>query len=426
MLLKTCTITGLLLFTLQASATNLLDIVALAKQNDSSIQAQRYQYQAQQQAIPQAKAALLPQINGSADYRFTSAERNDIQSDEDYGQLAIQLSQSIYNKSLQLQVDQAETSVSIEEKTLTNAEQTLLLNAAQRYFNILSAQANVTFTKAQTEAIARQLEQAKQRYDVGLIPITDVHEAQASFDTAVSNDILAENLLAIRWEELVEITQTHPGQLQDLAAPFSLTLHDMQQPVDYWIEQAKQNNPALQLSQLQQQQSRLSIKTAEAGHYPNLSLTSQYVADNSDQDSRAGEIRLQLSVPIYSGGATQSNIKQAQQRLNQVDQQYEQTLRTLMRNVRSAYLNLQAAKSSVTASEQAVKSNESAYKATQAGFDVGTRNIVDVLLSTQNLYRAKQTLAENRYQYLLNYLSLHLACGTLNQDVLENINQKLQ
>jgi outer membrane protein len=296
---------------------------------------------------------------------------------------------------------------------------------------VLSAKDDLEFAKAEKAAIERQLEQTKQRYSVGLTAVTDVHEAQAQYDNAVTAEIRAENSLYNAEEALRVITNIYPRDLNSLNTERFSASRPIPDSANEWQQTAEAKNLDLISQKIWVDVAKENINIARAGHYPTLDLSGRYSSgestvagvDSPRLDSQS--IGISLSVPIYSGGATSSAVKQAQSNYVAASQDLAQTHRNVVRNARNAYNTVIAAVSGIKALEQAVISAESALKATEAGFEVGTRTIVDVLDSTRNLYNAKRNLSSTRYGYIQSILALKRAGGTISEQDVIDINKGL-
>ncbi|WP_115717657.1 outer membrane channel protein TolC [Gallaecimonas mangrovi] len=430
-------------FISQAHAVNLVEVYQQALQNDPTLQQADAKRKAAMSGIDISKADLLPQLTADLGYQF-SPKYQDYDSYGDgyttyegktkYWSAKISLQQLIFDKGTWVKLDQAEKTAAQSEINYGSARQDLIVRVAQAYFAVLQAKDTLDFRKAEQKAIARQLEQTKQRFAVGLTAITDVHEAQAKYDSSVANVISAQNDLDNSYEGLTEITGLRYHDLEVLdTKKFDPNL-PQGTPAD-WVKRAESNNLSLQAQRMSVDIARDDIKYAESGHYPTVSLTGSYQKTNTDAnlddpvDYDLNEptidnatIGVGVSIPIFSGFRTSSQVKQAQAQFVSSSEQLVSIHRQVVRNVRNYYNNVKASLSSVKAYEQSVISSQSALDATEAGFEVGTRTIVDVLNSNQSLYQAKQMLAEARYNFILNNLQLKQYDGTLADADLGTIN----
>lgn len=329
-----------------------------------------------------------------------------------------------------------EKSAGIQDVTYQTDQQTLILNTATAYFNVLNAIDVLSYTQAQKDAVYRQLDQTTQRFNVGLVAITDVQNARSQYDTVLANEVTARNNLDNAVEQLRQVTGNYYPELASLNVDGFKT--NKPQAVNALLKEAENRNLTLLQARLSQDLAREQIRQAQDGHLPTLDLTaSTGVSDtsysgsktNSSQydDSNMGQnkIGLSFSLPLYQGGMVNSQVKQAQYNFVGASEQLESAHRSVVQTVRSSFNNINASISSINAYKQAVVSAQSSLDAMEAGYSVGTRTIVDVLDATTTLYNAKQQLANARYTYLINQLNVKSALGTLNEQDLVALNNTL-
>lgn len=428
-------------FTINSYADDLLQIYQLAQQKDPVLLQAKAKRDASFEAISQSQAALLPQINLTAGYTASTGHNSTNSARfSDYFKYSqattgLSLSQSIFSKANWLNLGIAEKTATQQDALYKYQEQDLIVRVATAYFNVLRAIDNLSYVRANKASIARQLEQTTQQYKVGLTPITDVNESQAEYDRTVAQEIQSENTLTNSYEALREIIGIRPKKLKlldtKLFAPAQL-----KQDKKFWMDQAIDKNLQLNAERIAKQISNEQINLAQSGHLPTLSLvangTSGYmkfkgsdVSSNSMGNTNQGTIGLQFSMPLYQGGSVNSQVRQARYNYVQTSQALVQTFRTVQVNLYQTYNDVRANLSSIKAYKQTVVSSLSALKATEAGFDVGTRTIVDVQDSTSNYYQSKEQLAGSRYDYIVNMLTLKELAGTLKLTDLQNINNLL-
>ena len=430
LLLMGCILLNPLLGQTQSNAVGagLLEVYRAAQSGDPVLRQAAAVKQAQQEAKPQARALLLPNIGAGATLEHTLLDEPTFPGGDDNitsHSIGINLAQPIYNRGNQVRQRQADTTVERADVDFSSAEQSLVLRVAQRYFDVLSAADDVFFVRADKAAIARQLEQAKERFEVGLVTITDVQEAQARFDQATAQEIEVLNILEDRKEALREITGQYFEQLKPLQDNVPLKLPDPADP-EHWVQLALQNNPDLQSAALAAELAKENIELQRSAHYPTLDLTASLAeSDSGSSDNRSARIGLQFNMPLYTGGAIDSRVREAAFQHEAAKEQREQSQRAIVRQVQDAYRGAQTAISRVKALDQSRVSNRSALEATQAGFEVGTRTIVDVLNAQRDLLRAERDYAQSRYAYILNRLILEQAVGDLNEDDLEAVEEWL-
>ncbi|MGL4270421.1 MAG: outer membrane channel protein TolC [Plesiomonas sp.] len=411
-------------------ADSLLDIYQQAKINDPVLRKAAADRDGVVEQINQARASLLPQLNatGSADYSRSNFE---FVNEQNQTAAKLNLTQSLYDRANWVRLTQSEKKASQAEVNYAAAQQNLILRVANAYFGVLRAQDNLTVILAEKKAVFRQLEQTKQRFDVGLVAITDVQDAQAQYDQVRASQITAQNDLDNSLENLREITGNLPNQINILDTKQFST--DMPLKIDQLMKEADAKNLNLMSARLGQELSREGVRLASSGHLPTLGL--QGSVGVSDTNVTAGpsvstsgdstSVGVVLSIPIYSGGRTSSEVRQAESGFISSSEALEQAYREIQKNVRAAHNNIVASISSIKANEQAVVSAKSALDATEAGYEVGTRTIVDVLNSTRSLYNTNRQLANARYDYLINTLNLQGAVGVLNESNIQILNRVL-
>lgn len=420
---------GLSGFSITANADTLQQVYETAKYKDPQILKSKAQYDLYKEQITEAKASLLPQIGFGLELNRTQGNYDNSSASSDYLDNTnyaanIGLTQSIYNGTYWQQADVAEKRATQFAAVYGYAAQDLLFRTATAYFNVLRADQAVKSVKANKRAVERQLEQTKQRFEVGLIAITDVHDAQAEFDRTVADLINAENTLANNYYLLRELTGEDVHQVAYLNTD-TFDPEPLQGDVKFWRDKALEYNLALHEKRIAKEIAKMNISLAQTGHGPTLDLTagigySDYSYDSddrssSDYSSTAGTLGLELNVPIYTGGAITSQVKQAQYSYIMASEDLVQSFRSTEAQVNSGYNNVQASLSSIKAYEQTVVSSKSALDAAEASLEVGTRTIVDVLDATRSLYESENQLANARYDYIINMIQLKFYAGTLSE-----------
>jgi outer membrane protein len=419
-----------LLFWWQASsAEDLVTVYGLALKNDAELMIAESNYLAAIEALPQARSGRKPQI--SLDASGTARESDNSETgdnDVDTVGYSLNLTQSLYDTEIQGDINVAEANSSAELARLKSARQALILRVSVTYFSILAAKDNVEFAYAERTAIGRQLEQAQKRFEVGLIAITDVHEAQARFDNAEAQVILAENILENAFQSLVVITaDSSIKELAPLGEDLKLSFPD---PIEVtsWVALALSNNLELIAAQQNLNAARYERDKNSRSGYPTLDLVASY-ADNDVDDDFLGDsqqddltIGIELQVPLYTGGRIGSEQAQAESNLRSAQNSLLLQSRLASQQSRTAFLDVVSGISQVKALKQAFNSSNIALEATQAGFEVGTRTSVDVLISLRETFRTRRDYAGSRYEYLLNKLRLKQAAGILQEDDLFEVN----
>ena len=412
-----------------AEARDLLETYGLAVDNDARLRASAATLDARRENKPIAKSALLPQValSGSANRvdQDSAAIGNETFNETEWG---VNLSQPLYRRDRWYQYKQSENTVAQAEALFLTEEQGLILRVAQAYFEVLGAQDTLRSAKAERRALERQLDQAQQRYDVGLIAITDVLEVKAVRDNAVASEIEAGQALEDANDALREIIASDPGELAVMREKVKLHPPEPNRP-DAWEEMATQNNPGIRAAEEAAEVARQEVEVQKSGHYPTLDLVGGYAENDSgssfSRDIDGARIGLQLSLPLYTGGRVTASTSQARHNLRAAQEELEGRRREVERQVGTTFRGVVSSISRTEALAAAKVSTASALEATQAGYDVGTRTIVDVLLAQQAFFNAETEYALSRYRYVLNLLALEGAAGTLDEKDVRRVNEWL-
>ncbi len=429
-----------------AQAVDLMGVYELAQGHDAEIRAAEQQVKAAGEIPTQARANLLPSINasvgatqGSSTTTIAGTELDSEDTDTD--RWNVTLRQSIYDDANYGQLDRGRAELSVAEAEYREAWQSFLFRVSERYFDVLTALDSVRFARAEETALKRQFEQAEQRFEVGLAAVTDVHEARAVYDAARARVITAENAVEDAREALREVAGAWFENFARLSREIPL---DMPEPssAEEWVSRALEMNPQILRQRSQVDVAEADLRIARAGHLPSLALEAGYsnFTDNewvgrdpatqeplgsATLENDSWEVGLTLSVPLFQGFAVQSRRHQAGYSLRAADAGLSQVERSIKRQTETAYRAIVAGIQEVEARRQALVSADSALEATNAGFEVGTRTIVDVLNAEQRFFQAERNYSDARHQFILNQLRLRQSAGALQEDDLVWVNQLL-
>ncbi len=451
-------ITALFISSLQAlpaSAENLMDVYEMATASDPLLKEAAANRMATLEAKPQARSGLLPLINLSGSWDDQSSDdfgsnfsqslqttvESDTASDSQALSYRLQIQQPLFRWDRWVALKRADKTVAQAEATYAASEQDLAVRVTQGYFNALAARDSLDAETLNKEAIKRQLEQNETRFEVGLIAITDVLESRAAYDQSVASEIGAKRQLSLAIEQLREIVGRRVDNLVAPGTDLPLVSPDPANE-DAWVTMAQKQNLNLEAGRIAVEIAQDDVRAQRTGHYPSVDLVlshGEFDSDGeisvlgsgnppgvNDRESSSDTISLQFSVPIYSGGAVSSRVRQAVYNKQAAQQRLERIARETERQTRDAYLSVLAEISRVKALQEAVKSSETALSATEAGFDVGTRTSVDVLNSRRDLLRAQVNFYLSRYDYLVNLINLKRAAGSLSGADLKEISDWLE
>lgn len=415
-------------------AQDLIETYHLALQNDPALKQSFYNKSSIGESKSQSIAQMLPNISVAGkssrerlNNKKLTFQQAGVQNYWDSG-FSVDFKQPVFHWDHWVELSQSNNRIAQAEAEYQAEFQNLMVKSTEAYFNILSAQDNVGFNISEQKAIERQLEQAKQRFDVGLVAITDVYEAQAGFDQAKANLIQAENELDDSKEALREIIGENEANIQGLGENIDFTPPAPNDIVE-WTNVAETNNFTIIAALNQAEVSRKEIRKQQSGHLPTLDIVAQYaVQDSNSTFGLRGDTQsygLQVNIPLFEGGMVYSRSKQAQFDYQGAKENLLTTQRQVKRQLRNAFRDVISSLSRVNALKASVESAESSLEATEAGFEVGTRTMVDVLSEQRNLYKAKADHSRSRYDYLVNGIKLKQAVSNLTEEDLQTINAYL-
>jgi len=419
-------------------AADLLSIYREAQTADAVYAAARAGYLASQEKLPQGLSGLLPAVTLSANTQYNNRDlqfRGAATSTSRFNSNTVNVTatQPLFRMQNWITYEQAKNQVSQAEAAFLQANQDLILRVSQGYFDALLSENNVTLAAAQKAAFAEQLAQAKRNFEVGTATITDANDAQARHDLAVSQEIAAQNDLEIKKQALRQIIGRLPLALAKLSSRFAPVL-PAPNSMDAWVEQAMASSLQVRIAQATLDIASQDVTKNRGGHLPTLDAVASYadtgqgagILGGAGFDSTTKYIGLQLAVPLYQGGLTNSKVREALANQEKARQDFENTKRTVALNSRSAFLSVTNGVAQIKALEAALVSSQSSVDSTKLGQEVGVRTQVDVLNATQQLISARRDYAQAIYSYAINVLKLKAATGTLAEDDLAYVNQWLE
>ena len=425
------------------NAENILDIYNEALENDPTYKAAEYSYLADKQILVQGRAALLPSLTLSGSTNWNEYYQNDeLQQEYNSFSKSARLTQPLFRLDTWFNFKRSKSLTNAAEADFGYQQQNLLLRTAELYFGVLRAIDNLNAAISEEKAIKKQLDQIRQRYEVGLAAVTEVQEAQLAFDLSIASRTRIEGEVYTAKESLNALVGREIISLDGLVNDL-----DVSNPIpaskEEWARKAVENNFRLQAANLRKLASKNNARSVASNHLPKVDIvgaqteseTNQYAYDGLNtggafnitvpDETKRDTYSLQLSMPIFQGGAVISRTKQAYAESNKSSEDALFAERSVIQDVRSQYSNVVTLVANLRAQKQAVVSASSALEATKVGYEVGTRNIVDLLQAEKNLYSAERNLSNAKYDYLITTLRLHLAAGTLSPENLIEINNLL-
>ncbi len=425
-----------------ANATDLIQLYSEAQGRDALIASARSAYLANIEALPQARAALLPQVTarwGSVNTHYGSSNISNTFGSTGY---SLALTQPIFHWDSWQSYQQGKLTVASAEASFAQAQQDLILRVATAYFDVLAAQDDLALAGTHKQAIAEQLASAKRNFEVGNATIVDTNEAQASFDLATAQEIAAQNTLDVRRAAFARIVGHPVGSLATLRAGSTLPSPEPNNVAD-WVAQAEQANYGVQLQALTLETARRETSKAKSGYMPSIDLVAAGAHSNTGNanslltsamsspssqgtgPSSAGQIGIQISIPIFSGGSVQSKLRQTLALEDKAQSDLDDARRLAILNARQSYLGVSSGLAQVKALEAAEQSAQSSVASNKLGYQVGIRINADVLNAEDKLFTTRRDLSKARYSTLLSSLQLKASAATLVDTDLQLLNALL-
>ena len=426
-----------------AAAEDLLQIYRDALANDPTLASARANWLAIQEAVPQARAGLLPSVTLVANanrQNFYEKLHTDpsVSVTENFPayNYTVSASQPLYRKQNVVALDQAKQTVGQSDYVLASVRQDLIVRVAQAYLDVLLARFNIELTESQKAAVSENLAQAKRNFEVGTATITDTNDAQAKYDQIVAQEISTQNDLDNKLAALRAIIGRAPKELKPFGGGFAPQL-PTPNTLDAWIEAAVRDNPQVRIAQANYDIAVLEVDRQRAGHYPTVDLVASFnqgyqggssstsLTSAAAFDSRLSVIGVQLNVPLYLGGLIDSRVRQAVANLEKARQDLETARRSAQLSAQTAFNGVTSGVAQVNAFEQAVKSAQVSYDSTKLGLEVGVRTNLDVLNQQQQVFQTRFNLAQSYYNFVISGLRLKQAVGTLSDPDVDELNRAL-
>lgn len=424
---------------------DLMDAYRQARANDPVLSQAEATRLATGETVTQTRALLLPQVSARATLQQSSGSDASSLSaggapvnvgHERTRTEAIELDQTVLDLSKIADLHAAESQSDAQNAQYQAALQDLFVRVTGAYFNVLTSEDGLAYAKANEDAFKQSFEQAQQRFNVGLSAVTDVYQAKSYYELAKAQAVAAKNALDDAREGLVQITGKPVGELKKLREDLPMVPPKPADP-GAWVQQSLRSNPNVIAQQYGVDAASHSVNAARAGHLPTIGASISRGTSSSwlqnmggafaDRNGRYGTtVGLTLTVPIFSGFATQSRVRQSIYQRDAAEDALETQRRQVTRDTLNYYRSVIAGISQVSANRASVESGQKALEATRAGFDVGTQTMLNVLNAIQTLTQAESSYSQSRHALILDQLQLKQAAGTIDVKDIEAVNALLQ
>ncbi|MGB1239620.1 MAG: TolC family outer membrane protein [Pseudomonadales bacterium] len=415
---------GLCLLSSAVNAASLVDVYTKAKASDPQLLSAAASFQSSAEDVVQAKAALRPNISGELNAKLQDSAASERANSQGY---SINLTQPIYSPALGSALERVEINDQIAKLRYQQSEQNLIVRTVDAYIAAMTAKSNLTTAIAREKAIKRRLDQARVEFDVGVIAITDVHEAKASYDNARVDRIVREGELENSYQSLQRLSGEAINNVDTLDSKYPIE-HLEPLTSSYWVERASEGNLALIMAEQNIEASSKDTAIAKSDRRPNLELQASHSGSEDSERgwSRDSQLSLVLNVPIYQGGALNSKVRQSLSAQEVARQNYQDNLREVTQTTRRLVRDIETNILAIAARKQSIVSSQAALNAVNEGFKAGTRNIVDLLQAEDSLFSARNNYATARLEQVRLLLSLKFQTGEIAEQDIQDIAKWMQ
>ena len=414
------------------SAMDLMEAYTRAKEHDPLFGSSFYEREAARTLSKQGRSFLLPQIQiGGSISRYDFETAPVYYHDYTSRSQGIHLRQPIFDLRKFYEYRQHNIRETIGDVRFASAEQNLILRVAEAYFNGLAARDLLELVDTEKKAVTEQLEQAKRMFQAGVSTLTDVHDAEARYDSILSQEVEAQNNLEIKMQAFKWIVGIGPEGLSFLKEDTPLRVPEPES-LEGWIEKAKEHNPILKSYAYNIDYYKEELRKSRGQHLPSVDLVAGYSKTNTSGEYLKTEnilyrsVGIQVNIPVFSGGYISAKVKESQARLEQAKKEYENTILDNVQKLSEAFLGIKGSIVRIDTLLTAIRSASTSLHSNKKGLIAGIRTIVDVLNAQRELHNVRVKLLQARYDYLLNILKLKFFAGTLSEDDVLMINQWLQ
>lgn len=420
-----------------AAGADLQAVYRDARSYDAQFAAAQAAQAAGREAFAQGRAGLLPTValsanrmNNDVDFQVRNNAATSVKKRYDSDGWTVNLSQPLFRWDRWAGYNQGEARVAAAEAQFELARQDLILRVAQSYFDVLLANETLSAAEANKKAISEQLEEAKRAFEVGTKTVVEVHDAQARFDLASAQEIVARNDLNVKRQQLRLVTGKDYDTLKDLRAGVVLPRPDPDN-MEKWVGSAEVGYFGVQAAEALVTVADAEVSRQRAGHMPSLDLVASRGRASQDFNSIAGGagtdtnttvVGVQLTLPLFAGGAVSSAVDQAVALKSKAQADLDNARRTAALQARQAYLGVVSGLAQVAALEAALVSSQSALDSNKLGFEVGVRTNIEVLNAQSQYYTTRQNLVKARLDTLTALLRLKAAAGTLADGDIASVN----
>lgn len=413
------------------------------------------QSDADQELVKQARSKLFPQMNLTASLsenylNFAGGTVNGLPALKGGDVLFHQplanftINQPLFDYSVFTTYTKNKYKYEIAKLTLENEKQNLITTVAKSYFELLYQIESVEITSLSKNSFEQQYKNALKSFDAGNVTMADVNDAKFSYDSSIASEIASQNELLNKKNILNNITGLDSDLIQGLISEIDL-VEPSPNNLESWVNFAKLNNMSIKIAKKEADMAYEDIKVSNSGHIPTLYLTGNInyqgnigadvsnpafnaavsIPGGSYSEQTTAAIQLNLTVPIFSGGNINSQVRQAANLFEMKRQKFISKQREVEQLIKNAFWQVSNGVRIVKARLVALNSAKLKLKSDKLGYSVGIRNSINLVDAQKNYADSLQSYNLARYQYLLYHLQLQYLAGKMDEDFLKIINKNI-
>ena len=431
----------LLILSFNVVANDLLSIYQEALEKDPDFNAKKADLKISKEYLNQARSGLLPQLRFSASTNWNEYyQERVLQNDYNTFSYNLNLSQPIFRLDSWFVTRQAKQNYEAAEARFAYQQQDLMIRVTQAYFKVLSAKSTLKSAEATEKALNNQYQTVTQRFNSGAASRIELAEAKSAFNRAQSDRVLAEGNVEISFEELNSIV----GRQVEMVTPLNQNNEFIapSEEINSEVTKGREANYLIIEARNRLEAAESNTRSKTANYLPKIDLNAnasrrtskQYTFDGFDSDvdlpfsipteTENRAFSIQFSMPLFTSGLNNSQRRQALLQEVKTEEQMILIERSVVQQIRSLYTALKTAELNIVSLRTAVDSSKDALEATRLGYELSSRNLIDLLQAERNYSETQNRLSQAMYGFIVTSLQYKQAIGTLRPEDIVKINKQ--
>jgi outer membrane protein len=411
-------------------SNDLLTIYKEALEKDPEFNSKKADLAISREFLNQSRSGLLPQVRvtGGTNWNEYYQDR-ELQNDYNTFSYGLNVSQPLFRLDRWFSNKQAKENVEAAEAQFAYQQQNLIIRVTGAYFKVLSAKANLEAKIATEKALNNQYDAVSERFNTGSVSRIDLADAKAALNRAESDRVQAEGNVDISFEELNSIV----GRQVKLITPLNTAL-DFKAPrtdIDNEVSKGLSSNYLIIEAKNRLEAADANTKSKTSNYLPKIDLSAnanrrtskQYTFDGVDSnvdlpftiptETENRIYSIQFSMPLFTSGLNNSQRRQALLQEVKTEEQLILIERSIVQQVRSLHTALRTSELNISSLKSAVESSKDALEATRVGYELNSRNLIDLLQAERNYSESINNLSQASYAFIVTSLQYKQAIGNL-------------